>query len=118
MRIRSTKRGGACGCGQSDTIYYALESSIIQSSLSSHSGWVMGVKWSPVDPHRLLTGSYDSTLRLWDTRSTKKPLFSVAAHEGKVLCCDWSDPKVSKHKIKIFGVKILSTREVSSSQEI
>ena len=32
--------------------------------------------------------------RLWDIRSSKTPMFTIAAHEGKVLCLDWSLPKV------------------------
>ena len=32
--------------------------------------------------------------RLWDIRCNKTPMFTIAAHEGKVLCLDWSLPKV------------------------
>ena len=71
------------------------ETSMVKGSLSSHQGWVVCVKWSPTDAHQLLSGSYDSTLRLWDIRSPKEPLFTITAHEGKVLCCDWSIPSVS-----------------------
>jgi hypothetical protein len=78
-----------------------VEACLVQSSLTSHSGWVVSVNWSPKNPHHLLSGSYDSTLRLWDTRSTKKPLFSIAAHKGKVMCSDWSDSHVRKPRFCI-----------------
>ena len=68
---------------------------MMKSTLSSHQGWVVSVQWSPTDQHQLLSGSYDSTLRVWDIRSTKQPLFTITAHEGKVLCCDWTLPNVS-----------------------
>ena len=67
---------------------------MIQTTLSSHQGWVVCVNWSPVDENQLLSGSYDSTLKLWDVRSSKLPLYTISAHEGKVLCSDWSLPKV------------------------
>ena len=70
------------------------ETSMVQSTLTSHQGWVVAVNWSPDNEHQLLSGSYDSTVRLWDTRSPKVPLFTITAHEGKVLCLDWSLPKV------------------------
>jgi len=69
---------------------------MVQSTLTSHQGWVVAVSWSPDNEHQLLSGSYDSTVRLWDTRSPKVPLFTITAHEGKVLCLDWSLPKVGR----------------------
>ena len=69
---------------------------MVQSTLASHQGWVVAVHWSPDSEHQLLSGSYDSTLRLWDTRNTKLPLFTIAAHEGKALCVDWTLPKVGQ----------------------
>ena len=75
------------------------ETSMIQSTLSSHQGWVVDVEWSSSNEHQLLSGSYDSTLKLWDIRSSKLPLYTIAAHEGKVLCCDWSLPKVGHYQL-------------------
>ena len=77
---------------------HTTESSVIQSALTSHQGWVIAVKWSPQNEHQLLSGSYDSTLKLWDIRSNKVPLFTVAAHEGKVLTCDWT-----VHEVRLFS---------------
>ena len=39
------------------------ESSVVQSVLSSHQGWVVAVQWSPSKEHQLLSGSYDSSLK-------------------------------------------------------
>ena len=80
------------------------ETSMVQSTLTSHQGWVVAVCWSPDNEHQLLSGSYDSTVRLWDTRSPKIPLFTITAHEGKVLCLDWTLPKVGEvacHNVQV-----------------
>jgi len=79
---------------------------MIMSALSSHTGWVVSINWSPIHAHQLLSGSYDSTLRLWDIRSSKKPLYSIVAHEGKVLCSDWTLPEVSNWLVSCFIVWI------------
>ncbi|CAI7993738.1 Ribosome biogenesis protein WDR12 homolog (Fragment), partial [Geodia barretti] len=72
----------------------AGESSMVQSALASHQGWVIAVQWAPNREHQLLSGSYDSSLKVWDIRSSKLPLFTITAHEGKVLCLDWTFPQL------------------------
>ena len=79
---------------------------MVQSALTSHQNWVVAVQWSPNREHQLLSGSYEFTkgcisypfinilLRVWDVRSSRLPLFTITAHEGKVLCLDWSLPQV------------------------
>ena len=37
------------------------------------------------EEHQLVSGSYDQTVKVWDVRSTV-PLYTLAAHDGKVLC--------------------------------
>lgn len=61
----------------------------MKMKLSPHKAWVKDVRWSPVRSEQLVSGSYDSYLKLWDTRSPAVPLYSMVAHEGKVLCVDW-----------------------------
>ncbi|KAL5496249.1 hypothetical protein EMCRGX_G012494 [Ephydatia muelleri] len=68
--------------------------SAVQSFLVSHLGWVVSVCWSPVREHQLASGSYDGTVRMWDARSGKVPLYTIMSHEGKVLSLDWSCPEV------------------------
>ena len=73
---------------------FSPESSMVQATLSSHQGWVVSVIWRPDSDHQLLSGSYDGSLKLWDVRSGKSPLYTITAHTGKVLCADWSLAKV------------------------
>ncbi|MGN2638568.1 eIF2A-related protein [Nocardia takedensis] len=56
--------------------------------LGGHTDWVLAVTWSP-NGTRLLTGSNDSTARLWDAH-TGQPLHILAGHIGPVEAVAWS----------------------------
>ncbi|PSN56766.1 Ribosome biogenesis protein WDR12 [Blattella germanica] len=83
------------------------EGALVKSMFTSHSKWVQCVKWSAKDEHLFISGSHDQQVKLWDSRSTRAPLFDLKGHEGKVLCCDWSNPELmvsggSDNTLRIF----------------
>ncbi|KAI8802622.1 WD40-repeat-containing domain protein [Cladochytrium replicatum] len=73
------------------------EGGSLKLRLDGHSKWVSSVSWSPTNPYMLVSGSYDSTVRMWDIRSTI-PFYSMktGTSEGdmpppKVLSVLWAD---------------------------
>lgn len=66
------------------------EGPMVRSTLTGHLGWVSSLSWLPaleksVSVPLLLSGSYDGTIRLWDLRGATIPLYTLKAHEDKVL---------------------------------
>ena len=57
-------------------------------TLSGHTEAILCVAFSP-DCKRLLTGSGDGTLRLWEL-STETPVATLKGHTNWVLCCAFS----------------------------
>ena len=80
------RSGASCASGE------ALPA--LQQELSSfqpdvgHSDWVRACAWSP-DGSRILSGSDDQTLRLWDAASGQC-LLELKGHSGSVNACAWS----------------------------
>ncbi|XP_028417669.1 ribosome biogenesis protein WDR12 homolog isoform X2 [Dendronephthya gigantea] len=66
------------------------DGAVFQKTLTSHDGWLSSVAWSPRNQFMLVSGSYDQTLILWDTRSATTPLHVLRGHNDKVMCVDWS----------------------------
>ncbi|KAL7045325.1 hypothetical protein ACKWTF_002193 [Chironomus riparius] len=83
---------------------------IVKSTFLGHSQWVSSVKWSKTEEFLFISGSYDNTVKLWDYRSPKAPLFDLIGHEDKVMVVDWSNPKYmvsggSDNSLRIFKSK-------------
>lgn len=72
----------------------STEGAIVKARFTSHKQWVVSVRWSTVNEYLFISGAYDNIVKFWDTRSPKAPLFDLLGHEDKVLCCDWSNPKL------------------------
>lgn len=86
------------------------EGSVCKTTFTSHTLWVSSVTWSKYDQHLFLSGGYDSTVKLWDTRSPKAPLYNLQGHQGQVLSVDWSNKKYlvsggSDNSVHIFRNK-------------
>lgn len=71
----------------------ASEGSVVQQKFSSHQKWVPSVKWSTTNEYHFISGSYDFSMKMWDTRSPKASLYHLKGHSDKVLAVDWSNPK-------------------------
>ncbi|XP_020097508.1 diphthine methyltransferase [Ananas comosus] len=57
-------------------------SSLVFQNAKSHKMGVCCITQSPLDQNILLTGSYDEFLRVWDIRSTTKPVNEKSIHLG------------------------------------
>ncbi|KAG8367632.1 hypothetical protein BUALT_Bualt16G0092400 [Buddleja alternifolia] len=53
-------------------------SKLVFQNTKTHKMGVCCIAKSPSDPNTLLTGSYDESLRIWDVRSTSKPVNEVS----------------------------------------
>jgi len=74
------------------------EGSSVKLRLSSHNKWVSSLKWSPKSPYMLVSGSYDSSVKFWDIRSSTSPLYTIKGGnelDDKVLCVDWVNDLVA-----------------------
>ncbi|KAJ8314312.1 hypothetical protein KUTeg_008873 [Tegillarca granosa] len=85
----------------------ASDGAIVKCTYSSHTGWVSSVRWSETNEYLFLSGSHDTVMKLWDTRSPKAPLYNMSGHEDKILAVDWSVPHLllsgaADNHLKIF----------------
>ena len=69
------------------------ETLIIQT-MEGHDQLVSCVKWSSLNGHNFISGSYDKVVKMWDVRSPKVALYDISKSEGKVLACDWMENEI------------------------
>ncbi|GMR54305.1 hypothetical protein PMAYCL1PPCAC_24500, partial [Pristionchus mayeri] len=63
------------------------EGSFLKQSYIGHKGWVTGVRWTERDEYSFISSSFDGTVKMWDCRSAKTPVFDISGHEDRVMCC-------------------------------
>lgn len=102
--IDFSKKNNLLATGHSDKYIRIWDSRIKEGSsvkmrLTSHNKWVSSLKWSPDSPYMLVSGSYDSTIKFWDIRSSTSPLYTLQGgndpQEDKVFCVDWVNDLVA-----------------------
>jgi len=60
------------------------------AKLVGHKGWVAKAAWAPGSDYLLASAAFDGAVLLWDTRSPKEALHTLATHEDKALCVGWN----------------------------
>ncbi|EXX78489.1 Rrb1p [Rhizophagus irregularis DAOM 197198w] len=55
-----------------------------------HSSSVEDLQWSPTEKNVFASASADQTIRIWDTRSKKKEVLCVKAHDADVNVITWN----------------------------
>ncbi|KAI9015814.1 WD40-repeat-containing domain protein [Phycomyces nitens] len=94
-------------------LYYFLDGTNVKLALRGHSAWVSSVSWSSTSEYTLCSGSYDSTVRIWDIRS-KGPLYTIEAEDStkkeKVFGVHWDGERVlsggEDKKLRLYQAKV------------
>lgn len=86
----------------------ASEGKSVISNFTSHSGWIPTVDWSKSSDFLFISGSYDGSVKHWDTRSPKASLYDLLGHKDKVLTVTWANPLFivtgsADNQVKIFS---------------
>jgi ribosome biogenesis protein YTM1 len=66
--------------------------------------------WTRNSEYLFVSGSYDTLVKLWDTRSLKAPLYDLQGHEDRVWGVDWSLDQLilsgeADNSLKMFSFK-------------
>ena len=96
LSVSESRHSGLVATGGSDNVVRVwntkdCEPTVIKLVLKGHTGWVCSVVWSHKSEHQLVSGSYDGSIKHWDIRNPKSPVYTVGAHKKKLLCLDWED---------------------------
>lgn len=69
----------------------SIATTSLNTLYTSHTGWVSAVAWHPTDANILISGSFDSNIKVWDIRSAT-PLHTLPSqHKDKVTTLSWLD---------------------------
>ncbi|KAL2913422.1 ribosome biogenesis protein ytm1 [Polyrhizophydium stewartii] len=64
---------------------------VVKMKFTSHANWVSTVAWSPSSGFNIASGSFDSTVKVWDVRSTTAVYTLQGAEpEHRIFGLDWS----------------------------
>ena len=96
LSLSESRHSGLLATGGSDNVVRVWntrdsEPTVIRLVLRGHTGWVCSVIWSQKTEHQLISGSYDGSIKHWDIRNPRSPVYTVGAHKKKLLCMDWED---------------------------
>lgn len=72
-----------------DQIFAALDIFILPTSIPAHTHGCKAISQSHLDPHFVLTGGYDTALRIWDTAHSKC-LAQFMGHKSIVTWCSFN----------------------------
>lgn len=64
------------------------DSTVAQTALASHAGWVAAVRWCPWQETQLISCGHDGTMKVWDLRGAV-PLQTSALGDAKLLAADF-----------------------------
>ena len=78
----------ATGSGDNTARIWDTETGTPKYTLKGHTGWVLGVSWSP-DGERLATCSMDKSVRIWDPETGKPFGQELKGHAKWVLNMAW-----------------------------
>ncbi|KUI66799.1 Ribosome assembly protein 4 [Cytospora mali] len=78
----------ATGSGDNTARIWDCETGTPKHTLKGHTGWVLGVSWSP-DGERLATCSMDGTVRIWDPVTGKSVGEAFKGHAKPTLQLAW-----------------------------
>lgn len=78
----------ATGSGDNTARIWDTDSGTPKHTLKGHTGWVLGVNWSPDGKH-LATCSMDKTVRIWDPETGKPFGQELKGHAKWVLAVAW-----------------------------